>query len=946
MALELYDSDFLLALDKYPHRETFCRIIALNWDEDPVAEITANVQSGSISVDGSSTVRRTCSLQLVTDSLKIDTIVWRYQTKIKVYIGLKNHLKYLPEFTHEHPTWANYDDIIWFPQGTFVITQFNSTSNNNGYNISLQAKDKMCLLDGSVGGNLWASHEFSIVWTYLEDGTMTKEYIPIYDIIKETIHAYAFEPYDNIIINDLDTCGVELIEYTGTEAAMYVFRQRLKSDDPDHENVWTDQIAFDITSGPLVVWFEERTSDTFNGNYEWTHALTKDSGAVEYLLQKKVTSTDVDRTVGYRATDLTYPGELTIPVGGTITDLLKKICDMLGEFEFFYDLAGRFVFQRKKIYVNSVWTNTIYDGTFRYYDNMVTSTNLAYDFVQGTIIESFSNSPQLNKIKNDYSVWGKRKTATGKEFNVHLRYAIDKKPTIYHSLLEGQTYISTDFHAMINGNLEKQEIITGAYDWRHLIYLMAKDNLRASGNIIGLQKALAKGYYHYNNFAEILEATNDGTTLDQHEIYRYDTLNKKFSAITTRKELLYCKRNKIFLYGPESNFYASRMSDAFVQYMNEVLGYDVRLAELGPPWFTGDRNKKLEGELKQQYQLEVAEDHGLRYEIEEWQRTFNTGYESYYADVLEFWPALYKTKEDYVLSGEDPNTGNYIDSYKIEGFNTVFIEIDDKGEKIEVIYDNSTLVNNEDYNRWGKNGCWNPDLFWLDHRVTDGQQIYLLSMINPEAMRFWIDFLDVDNAQSYGYVQDDEYGNYVIDEEGHYVLLSGTDRLNYPAGTHFYTLSNNATAETLSNDLAQYSVRLIGRRTKHINDDKVTSIYFRDTPSLLFVSKDFDPVEGEENLNYTRINIAPPISNYFKISSQGKSAKEVLDSLLYEGTYSQESISLSTIPIYYLQPNTRIGVHDDSTNISGEYIIKSFSIPLAYDGMMSISANRVVDRII
>ena len=47
MALELYDSDFLLALDKYPHRETFCRIIALNWDEDPVAEITANVVSGS-----------------------------------------------------------------------------------------------------------------------------------------------------------------------------------------------------------------------------------------------------------------------------------------------------------------------------------------------------------------------------------------------------------------------------------------------------------------------------------------------------------------------------------------------------------------------------------------------------------------------------------------------------------------------------------------------------------------------------------------------------------------------------------------------------------------------------------------------------------------------------------------------------------------------------------
>ena len=88
--------------------------------------------------------------------------------------------------------------------------------------------------------------------------------------------------------------------------------------------------------------------------------------------------------------------------------------------------------------------------------------------------------------------------------------------------------------------------------------------------------------------------------------------------------------------------------------------------------------------------------------------------------ILAYDTKLKNAKEDYVLSGEDPNTGNIIDSYKIEGFNTVFIEIDDKGEKIEVIYDNSTLVNNEDYKRWGKNGCWNPDLFWLDHRITDG----------------------------------------------------------------------------------------------------------------------------------------------------------------------------------------------------------------------------------
>jgi len=33
------------------------------------------------------------------------------------------------------------------------------------------------------------------------------------------------------------------------------------------------------------------------------------------------------------------------------------------------------------------------------------------------------------------------------------------------------------------------------------------------------------------------------------------------------------------------------------------------------------------------------------------------------------------------------------------------------------------------------------------------------------------------------------------------------------------------------------------------------------------------------------------------------------------------------------------------TGINGEYLIKSFSIPLAHDGFMSIQATRVVDRI-
>ena len=83
----------------------------------------------------------------------------------------------------------------------------------------------------------------------------------------------------------------------------------------------------------------------------------------------------------------------------------------------------------------------------------------------------------------------------------------------------------------------------------------------------------------------------------------------------------------------------------------------------------------------------------------------------------------------------------------------------------------------------------------------------------------------------------------------------------------------------------------------------------------------------------------------FTISAQGQSAKEALDELLYQHTYASQNITLSTLPIYYLQPNTRIFVKDDTTGINGEYIINSISLPLAHNGTSSINATKAVKRI-
>lgn len=751
----LLDKAFLLKLDQYRHKEVYAKVITLSIDGEPVAEISGNVTNGTVNVDGASAVRRTCNLTLVTNNIQINDLDWALRTKFKLSVGLKNYID------------PQYDDIIWFPLGEYVLTSFSSVLNGSGFSITISGKDKMCLLNGEVGGALFASHDFGTIYTYKNDGTIEKDKIPIYEIIKEAIHVYAQEPYSKIIINDLDTCGVELLDYIGHRTILYVFEQRLSND-----GVWTSQIAFSgtpIGSTLESIWTknDKRTDDFYtdeNGN------PVKEIDARIHFCKRVDPDTDINTTVGYRAVNLTYNDDLIVDIGGTITSMLDKIVKMLGEFEYFYDLSGNFVFQRKKIYFNSSWNNAITNEDETYYDTVANSSANTYNFMQGYLIESFQNKPQLNAIRNDFAVWGKRTNGSGKQLPIHLRYAIDVKPQIYYSLTENKLYVA-DTYSFVNS---KGEIVTGPYDWRELIYQMAKDNLN---------KGFKEKINNMDYIDELIAGLEDG----------------------------------------------SEEKDGLLQ-LKEVWANEH--TEIG----------------------------------------FNTGYDAYYADMLAFWPQLYRTN----------NQINYI--YNEDGT----IAVNDDGDPI---YSESDL-SAEEWSRWQANYYWNPDLFTVTLDQDTGERI--IAFRNPENLIFWIDFLD-----------NNEYSA-----------------------------------------LYQYSVPVIGRRAKTINDDQIKAIYFRDTPNLLFVNEDYEDIPGEEKLAYVRINIVPPYSNYLRRSAQGKSAKEVLDNMVYEATYFQEAISFSSIPIYYLEPNTRIQVQDNSTGIDGEYLIKSLSIPLTYNGMMNVNATRVAERII
>ena len=76
-----------------------------------------------------------------------------------------------------------------------------------------------------------------------------------------------------------------------------------------------------------------------------------------------------------------------------------------------------------------------------------------------------------------------------------------------------------------------------------------------------------------------------------------------------------------------------------------------------------------------------------------------------------------------------------------------------------------------------------------------------------------------------------------------------------------------------------------------------------------------------------------------------RSAYEEIRKELYQYTNYNEQVSLTTIPIYYLEPNVRITIRNLEVGIYGDYMINSISLPLGTDGTMSLSCVRALERI-
>jgi hypothetical protein len=121
---------------------------------------------------------------------------------------------------------------------------------------------------------------------------------------------------------------------------------------------------------------------------------------------------------------LVYNGKLIANAGASIVNAVLEPIKKFGNFEYYYDIEGKFIFKEKDNYLYTSWTP--FDGT--YIENNMYDKDYSYSLIGNQVITAFNSTPNIKDLKNDFSIWGVKKSISGVDLPVHMRFAIDKKP--------------------------------------------------------------------------------------------------------------------------------------------------------------------------------------------------------------------------------------------------------------------------------------------------------------------------------------------------------------------------------------------------------------------------------------------------------------------------------------------------------------------------------------
>ena len=785
----LFNSDFLLEIDKMRIKTQYIKITLLTWNEDVIEEIQSQTISGNLNLDGNSAIRRTANLSLFIPEQEADYVNAASQLsinkKIKLEIGIKNTLNKYIDY-----------DILWFPLGIFVVAGISISQSLTGIDVNLSLKDKMCLLNGECGGVLPASITFNEIEINSDiDGETKIEQPTIYQIIQELVNHWGGEQLGRILISDIENRIRQVVRWNG-EQSIYLGRI---------------------------------SSEKGQGYYDYS--LSQKEGYKEYIK---------GQDLGYVYTNFVYPGELIGNAGSTITEILDKIKNTLGNYEYFYDVEGNFHFQEIKNYLNTSESSVILQeinrtNTYSDKDNSIDSKSYSvtrgkgksvYNFNDSQAVVSYNNNPQYNNIKNDFIIWGMRTTLSGQKLPFRYHVAIDQKPKIPNEYYLVYLYEDSDGVPLATAN----QVLGTKYD-----------TLKIINQIKDIQQTILPIVTQLYNTVQI-ETNEDFVPIKD---YLINITTTAITAIEETMKGLTCK---------------SQFDEEWSTTITVIDGE----SQTNEGILNSYKNdlKKIVGA----YQTNFDKIIGLNDFPEISKAYVNTAF-THIGDILDLMPKL--------------------DAIKPTDWRTVLYL---QGVESDLLGTDTSYYYTELANEWRKL-----------YDITGNPQGFRESVkACPTDIDFFLDFIDTQDG------------------------------------------------------LNQYSVSNIGRRSKVVVDESINCMFEPEVNDIIFINTDKNNAEGltpeeqEQECNnkgaeYCRL--PDEVYNALVLGGYYNGADIMMKDLLYQYTNFNESISLTCMPIYYLEPNTRITVHSTQAGISDDFIIQSISIPLDNNGTMTINANRASTKI-
>lgn len=294
-----------------------------------------------------------------------------------------------------------------------------------------------------------------------------------------------------------------------------------------------------------------------------------------------------------------------------------------------------------------------------------------------------------------------------------------------------------------------------------------------------------------------------------------------------------------------------------------------------------------------------------------------------------------------------PDVGNFNLIYKIENSDS-----SQKGEyyywdgqiyqtvDILAVYDNSSV----------ENAYYAYD--WRTKLYLDG----LKGVINGTDKGYYFAELSAFWPQVYNLVEQEFFSE----------DMSNTNSI--AAGTYYLDF-----LDSTSTSFGEWSVNNIGRRSDVIVKEEINCLFQPEIPNVVILpinaldlsvadhsSSDTiysynnraleSPMTLEELRTEAKTNFYPWTQVDSSIYSQlftGGYKNGAFDQIKYElylHTRYQKSVSLTSIPVFYLEPNNRITINDTTTNTYGDFVIQSINLTLGPGANMSITCSEIAER--